>query len=846
MLLKNLLRDLWRNKARFIAIVAIVAIGSAFFAGIRASCPDMKETADRYFKSSNFFDLRVTALGLTPDDVALISRVDGVRAVSPGYSVDALIEENQNEYVLKVLSLPGGSQKGSGETVNRLQVMEGRLPENDGECAVEQKVVDLTGKTVGDTLTIYNSQGRIRVKISGIIQSPLYVSRERGVSTLGKGEVNAYLYVTQSAAQSLSYRLTAIPHGVDPNLALAASLGYVTLPESTLASMQTNTPAMTLYNDLFITIEKDPSLTCYDSAYTEAVNTVKERLDELGEKLDRLLWTVETREDNTGFSEYGENADRINNIGEVFPVFFFLVAALVCLTTMTRMVEEQRVQIGTFKALGFGRFAIMSQYLIYALAASLIGGIAGVCIGFQLFPAVIVTAYAMMYSIPGLVLRFHWDLAVLAVGLSVLCTAAASLAACWKELRAAPAALMRPKAPKAGKRILFERIPILWKRFNFTWKVTMRNLFRYKQRFFMSFFGIAGCTALLLTGFGLSNSINDMLDRQFTEVFDDDMTIYMKQPFGESEVQGLKNDLFQPGDVSDTLAAYIQAIEVQSVREDGETGGEHISNVSIFVPRSETEAKTFIRYQLRGKPVPLSDSGVVLTEKLSNMLGVKTGDSIQLKLGDQTVTARVSGITENYVLHYVYMTPACYQSLFGEEVLFNQFYLNTPRDSTELAGDLLQNQKVGAIVQTSGIADGLRDSMKSIDYIVVIMIISAGLLAFVVLYNLTNINVTERQRELATIKVLGFYNGEVASYVYRENILLTLLGAFGGLVLGVLLHRYVIVTAEVDIVMFSRDIHWESYLYSALLTFLFSGIVNLVMYAKLKAINMVDSLKSIE
>ena len=565
-------------------------------------------------------------------------------------------------------------------------------------------------------------------------------------------------------------------------------------------------------------------------------------------KIENPKWYVQTREDAlTEYQGYGDNADRMRSIGKVFPVLFFLVAALISLTTMTRMVEEQRVQIGTMKALGYGKAAIAGKYIGYALIATLGGSIFGVLTGEKILPFIIIYAYMIQYKhLPAILVPYHMSYALQASGIAVACTLIATIASCYKELAAEPAELMRPAAPKQGKRILLERIGIIWKHLNFTWKSTVRNLIRYKKRFFMTIFGIGGCMALMVVGFGLKDCIYEIVSLQYEKVQFYDAATYMSDDISEENRQQLHDYLDQNADIKETIEARMQKTDVKSASGK--------KTLYLMVPSDNEKIEDFLSFHSRtnkDEVYSLKKDEVILTEKMASLLNVKVGDELTIEdedRGDQTVT--VGAICENDMSHYLYLSPEKYEELYGVPAEYNTIIYSVKDgkdDQIEKIGTkLLSMDGVLNVSYTSSIEGRLDDMLRSLNLVIVVLIVSAGMLAFVVLYNLNNINITERQRELATLKVLGFYDGEVASYVYRENILLTIIGSVVGMVLGNLLHRYIILTVEVEEAMFGRQIHWQSYLYSFLFTVAFSLFVNWVMFYKLKKIDMVESLKSVE
>ncbi len=553
-------------------------------------------------------------------------------------------------------------------------------------------------------------------------------------------------------------------------------------------------------------------------------------------------WYLLSRDTNVSYASFKSNIEKVEAVAKVFPIFFFLVAALVVLTTMTRMVEDERLQIGTMKALGYGKGAIAAKYVIYALAASLSGGVTGLAVGLTVLPTVLWNAYEVMYRLPKMYCLFDPLLSTIACGAAVLCTLGATLNACWAALHQQPANLMRPRAPQPGKRILLERIGFFWRRLTFTYKVTARNLFRYKKRFFMTVIGISGCTALLVTGFGLHDSISDIVNRQFGDIFLYNLTVSIRE----------EEDLDDPALVRllDGASTEWMAIhqEESSNTYDGDT-----FKTYLFVPEDEEKIGEIVdlHTRLEREPVTLSPDGIIITEKMSERTGKGIGDTIELQNKDKkTGTFTITGVVENYVENYVYLCEDLYTQQFGESPEYTGIAVLLEEDSQEsrdaLSAELFELDCVSGVSFTADLKATFSNMMQKIDTIVVVIIICAGLLAFVVLYNLTNINITEREKEIATIKVLGFFDREVDAYVYRESIALSVIGTLVGLVLGVYLHMFVIYTVEVDAVMFGRTIQPLSYLWSALLTLLFSILVNLVMHRKLKQISMVESLKAPE
>lgn len=577
----------------------------------------------------------------------------------------------------------------------------------------------------------------------------------------------------------------------------------------------------------------------------KAQNNIKKAEKDINE-IKEGKWYVLDRNSNYGFVDYKNSTESIAAISKIFPVFFFSLAALICLTTMTRMVDEQRTNIGTMKALGYSNPLIMLKYIIYALIASVGGSVVGCTIGFTVFPYVIFNAYASMtYILPQAKLVFDFKLALMATLIAVLTTTIAVIASCSKELIEVPSLLMRPKAPKEGKRILVERIPFIWNRLGFIQKVTCRNIFRYKKRFFMTVVGIAGCSALLVTGFGIRDSISSIVDNQYGKIFNYSGTLSYKVEIEKNDENNLENILKSDDRITDF--ENIKSKSFKAINNSIE------KDATIIVPEDSKKLSEFISFNNRktNEVYSLSNNGVLITEKLSKLLNVSIGDTISLENEDkEKFEINIEGIVENYVGHYIYMSDSLYESLFKESIKFNQILLKTSNKDLkfeqELGNDLMKLDDISSATFNTSSKESFSSMITNLNSVVILIIVSAGALAFIVLYNLTNVNISERIREIATIKVLGFYDGEVSSYVFRENIILTIIGTFVGLFIGIFLHRFIMTTAELEFTMFGREIKTLSFVISGILTMVFAGIVNLCMYHKLKKVQMVESLKSVD
>jgi len=1006
--LKDTFRELWRTRSRFIAIFAIIALGTGFFAGVKVTCPDMQLTADKYFDDYKLMDLRlVSTYGFNREDMEVVRNSGAVREIMPAYTLDAIVKTKNEDKVAKIHSIPadrtGGSNTGY---LNGYRVIEGRLPQKQGECAIEKGKLGGISIELGEKITLDSGKEgeavthrlkRSTYEVVGYIETPYYLTFEKGTSSLGNGTVALYaaipeedfnmevytdIYLTLKSTQDLSafsskyessitagkeefqaiadvreeQRFNEIYRTAEEKLEdskkqladgekeqrekLAEALEKLEKGEAgirsgrqelarqrseyngkiAMAAKEISKAKEQLesgekqYSQQLSLFEKNKELLPPDqaalneaalketrkkldagAAELEKQKTVYEKSREEGarrllragqdidahekelidgrneyeeqkkasdkklqdakkeiaeaegklEDIKKPQWYITGRNNNPGYSSYSEDTKRVDAVARIFPVFFFIVAAFVCLTTMTRMVEEQRTQIGTLKALGYGNFTIAAKYLVYAATASIAGSMAGLAVGLKLFPYVITNAYGMLYRLPPTVMPFRADYVFWITLGALACTSLAVYLACYKELTEQPSALMRPKAPKMGKRVLLERVPFIWSRLNFFSKVTIRNLFRYKKRLFMTLLGVAGCTALMLAGFGLRDAISSIVPKQYGEVFKFNAMIILDENAREQERLEALEVLSGDGNIQSTLQVRIKNYEA------GYNGD--WQKVNLIVPGDRDKLKEFISiHKMKGKkPIELSHNGVVIGEKLAKTLDLHTGDKMTIKDGDfKSVEVTIDGINENYALHYVYMTAELYREKFGEEAVLNGV-LVTMKEVSQKSEDQISSKLVNkkAVLQMNfnrTNQQNFSDMVGNLNSIVFVMIISAGALAFVVLYNLTNINITERIREIASIKVLGFYDLEVSEYVFRENIILTLINVLIGLLGGIVLNRFVLETSEIDVVMFGREIYWYSYVMSALLTVAFAVLVNIVMHFRLKKISMIESLKSVE
>ena len=1110
-LLKDSLKQIVKTNKRFISILLMAFMGVGFFAGVRATSPDMKQTLDKYLDNKNMYDINlVSTLGLTEDDINEISQIDGTEKVIGIYSEDVFVKFEDEETVVKCISYE--------DEINNLQILEGNLPQNIDECVVEYNMNIGKGVKIGDYIEIRENLEddeepsfiNTKLKVVGIVRSPIYMSRDRGTTTLGSGKVSYFIYGNKNNINSDIYteidiavsgskeintltedyeklvetvedklneikpkrekfrsdeiileantkledsqrefdeekanaekkiadaekeiadgkkeikkneqkikdaekelqdgRNTAITEFANAEAQISASetklaeartaatdgkayleakkneaqqgiaqinAGIETinttqsdleqnkaLAESVLLNINKIDSTLNQLNEMLkedeellknaTTDEEKANLIQmieYIKSQIELLNTQKQELLSYGinqEKLNQIntgilecqtkkaelekqiqlinseiakgeneiavaqnqiasgyeqlesskaelakkrnetnqkfidaekeiadgkkkieegkkeladgekeliekkeefntkiadaerklidarekvndienaKWYIWNRYDNAGFNSYSQDCDNIEKLGNVFPIVFFIIATLISLTTMTRMVEEERVQIGTLKALGYNKFQIMSKYIIYSLVASIIGGFLGAIFGLKFFPYVIITMYQMMYDITDIVIEINKYYMFLGIGLITACIVGATIYTANKELQSTPAEMMRPKSPKPGKRVLLEKISFIWSKLSFTQKVTVRNMFRYKKKFLMTVVGICGCTALIVAGFGLKDSISGIMDFQYVDIYDYDMMIGLKSTLTNEEKETLIKDLENKDKIEKCIVTYMFA---ENVKHDNY---KQESQIMVIKDTQTIDEIIKLKSLKIGEKLELNENEVIITDKLSQLLNVKVGDEIKIENQDEEeVSVKISGITEHYISHYVYMTDNLYKKLYGEDVktnvLFTKYVEFLDEESEKaLSKELLLNSKIASITLTSYLITTMDETLSAMNFVVYVLIISAGLLAFIVLYNLSNINISERIRELATIKVLGFYDKEVYDYVTREIVLLTITGIIFGLVFGYILNSFILGTCEIGILRFKKTVLPQSYIIASVITILFS------------------------
>lgn len=898
---KNIFRGIRGSLNRFLSILFIVALGSGFMAGLAATSPDMYATADRYMDEYNWYDLDIkSTLGFSNDDLLAIRAENGIVYAQGARVVDTVLKASDDEaYTSRVFGI---LDKNGNTVINRARLKEGRMPENNDECVIQP----VSGRyfagnlKIGDELSVSADGARSdRLKIVGFVESPMCISLISEPSSVGTGKITLDIYVhtdffeydyftdvfvmlegakaldtfgdeyrclssdhtealKQLADGRLAIRETELKNGIETqieqleavrNALNEAGAAGSALSKDTVTRLKENAVVISAISQSDPALAKllgDTQTAVYDALkiteppdesgikkLDDAIAVLREKITEI----DGGAWLVRTRDDSAGYSSYDSNVGKVAALSKIFPVFFFMVALLVALTTMTRLVEENRTQIGTLKALGFSNVEILGEYMFYSLLSSALGCILGFSVGFRLFPKAISSAYAMMFTLPEVTTSVRHDIVLWVAPVTVGSILLATLWACWSEFRACPAKLMQPKAPAAGKRIWLEHLPFIWKRLSFTHKVTCRNLFRYKKRFFMTVIGVAGCSALLVTGFGLRDSINDIVNKQFGEIY-----LYQMNVLTDGEM--LSDDLVNYLDDKEVIDGWLPySDESGKVMANGKS-----ESANIEVPSDVSDFGSFISLRNRKtkEKLTLSDDGAVLTEKLCETLGVTVGDSVTLQNSDGRETEmKVIGITENYLTSFAYVAPGGYANAFGKSADFRHLLCRVGNAATDAVSEkLLGFDNVLYVNASQSLKDNFADSIKSIDGVIFVLILSAGLLCMVVLYNLTNVNICERRKELATIRVLGFHPGEVSRYIFRETDALSLIGSAAGLFAGIWLHSFVVRTVEVDQVMFGRSIYPLSFVFALAISLLFTFIVDLIMRKQIRSVDMVEAMKS--
>ena len=815
-LLKHIFMKIKDNYKRFLSLICMAFLGVGFYAGIQSSSPDMLKTLDNFYDENNVYDISVISnVGLTEDDLLKLSKIKNVELAINIQEKDSYLEIEENNYVVKLIEY--------NRQMNNVYIKEGRLPKNNNEVSVDNALLENNNLKLGDNITI---DGK-KYSIVGNVISPLYFSAERPNSNLGSGKVDYYIYVYNGSLDLEAYSNIYIT--------VKGAKKYLTNSDS--------------YKKIVNNVKKDIDLIKdkqqdirYDELYSDIIETSEMYGISIDEsKFIKPKWYIYDRLDNTSYKELINASDNLKKIGNIFPIIFFAISVLVSLISMMRMIEEDRVENGTLKSLGYNSFHITLKYVIYSLLATTIGSSVGAIFGSYMIPNVIWNIYKKIFFIPKFIYLLKSDYNALGLWICILCICGTSVIVCIKNLREVPANLMRPKAPKSGKKILLERINFIWKKLKFSDKITIRNIFRYKSRVITTILGIAGCTALILAGFGLKDSIKDVIDFQFNNIIKYDKMLMTNESINQIDIE---KELLNDDKVENYTNVNTQNIKVLFNDEQHE--------VTMITPddfNSISKSISLIDLKTNNIIDNISDNSCIISEKTAKLLDIDVGDKISLLDNDNNkYDIKVSYIIKNYINQYLYINKNTYNNLFNNYKI-NSILISLKeedKNSKEFDKKYISNGYALTIVDIDDIKSSMSDMLSSIDSIVAILIIAAASLAFVVLYNLSNINISERKREIATLKVLGFYPSEVDKYINRETVLLTILGIGIGLLFGSYLSHFIISTCEPDYIMFDRHVYTLSYFYSLFITVIFTIIVTIVTHFNLKKINMVTSLKNVE
>lgn len=887
--LKASLREIIYSKGRFISIVLIILLGTLLYVGIKATGPILNHSASQFVDKQELSNLQIISTsGLTKEDEKLAETVPNAE-IESGYQL--FYADSDKNQVVKLYSYDKDNQQ------NQLIVKSGHLPKKDNEIVLDEKAKE-EGYRLNQTYKIDQPDQlkRKNFKIVGFVQSPMYIStEERGLSNVGNGSVDFFAYLPEnnfsSEIKSVIYLRFSNVDGketygkayekkMNQNIDKVEKL-FAERPQERAAEIKAEAEKDLLPRKVEVTdnlAKVDAGQKELDQAKAQLeqqavmvptgnpeLAKAQEELDaqqkELTRNREQLVdaqqkisdsekeiselktpsYSFDQRADNPGFQEYGDLSERIAAIANVFPIFFFFIAALITFTTMTRMVEENRREIGTLKALGYSRFEISIKYIIYALSAAAIGIVLGSVIGTHTLPRLIFVLSSDRYNFSG-VTAFYLPRPIFQASIAFLfASLGAALLVLFRELHEKPADLLQPKAPKPGKRIFLERLTPIWSRMSFNSKVSYRNLFRYKSRMIMAVIGIAGCAALMVAGVGLKDSLSSVGDKQFGPIIDYDAIVTLKDQPDEAKV----NMIFsQNKKLTSELAMMNQTVELKQK-------GQANQKLTMMVPKDRQKFKEYLHLKNQGEKFNLPNDGAVITQKMAELFNLEKGDSLTVHDEDQqTFKVKIANIADNYLGNFLYLSKDYYQQARGKDFKMNSYLLKskkmTKSEEKELSQKLLSS---GQVVNTSFIStqiEAQEQSMDNLDGIVWIFVVLSGLLAFIVLYNLTNINVSERVRELSTIKVLGFYDREVTSYIFRENFVFTILGILFGYGLGIILTKFILDQASMETITFPLVIRLGAYLSSGGLTILFSVIVMVATHFRLRHINMIDALKSNE
>lgn len=820
LLLKSTLKKIKKSIERFLSIMLIIALGISIFIGLRESNVEMLFTADYYYDKNNLMDFKVTSTyGLNDEDIIALQELKNVQEVVPSYSVDVI----SNGESIRVHAIE--------QNMNNVTLVNGKMPKSNNECVADYskyKIGDMISFTKNNKTDILLIQ---ECKVTGTVKSVLYIRDEKGISTVGNGRLSSFIFTKREVFKS-DYYTEAYLIAKNSKSEQSYSNNYTKTIKPLGEELKTLKPIReTVRYEEILKDAQDQITNINDELSNPKAKTDENKLNEL----EKPVWYILDRTDNSGYISYKEDIIKVNAIAKILPFFFVVIVILMILNTLTRLIEEERTEIGILQSNGFGKIHIILSYLAYVCSSGLIGVGVGLIIGYSLIPPIVYSSFLARYYVPELITIVNPILVLLVVIITLLIMVIVTVAACMRELKEVPASLLRPKAPKSGKKVLLERISFIWMKLNFLWKTTVRNIFRYKKRIIMTVLGVAGCTALLVTGMGLNDSIDNISKLQYKNIIKYDAMYVLQE--NTKTLSDQLSKLFIESGINNPLLINQNTFKFSF---DHKT-----EDVYVVIPSDLEKFNNYVNLKsiVSHKNIRINDDGAIITKQMAQHLNIKIGDNITIKnSSNELFYLNVSDIVENYVSHYIYISENYYKKKFNNDVSYNAILTDEKIEKNIKLNDY----GILMVNNTSDIISNFNSFVKGLNKIIIMIIVFACFLAFIVLYNLTIINVSERKKEIATFKVLGFYDSEISSFVYRETLILTFLGIGLGLIIGKYLHAFVMSTAETDNIKFLRQINLSSYFLSVVLTILFSVLVQVIINKSLQKIDMIDSLKSTE
>ena len=806
MLLKNTLRKLKHSFGRYFSLLIIVLIGIGFYAGIQSSVPSIKTLQNDYYNETNLMDLTIrSTLGLTKDDVDALNNLANVKKVEGTYTATLLSGED----AIKVHAIT--------ENVNKYKLEEGRIPQNENECLADSSFYE-----VGDTIEITNEENPLnqnKFKVVGTIISPLYTGTNYGYTNIGTGKLHSYIYVPKTVFSKDTYTEIYIL-GDKKDDEIPYSKDYDNFIDELTDEVEN--------------IKEKREQIRLDEIKTNLINAAMANPNQMTQipNLESKWYITGRNSEVTGYSTLENQYFQVTTIATIIPLIFVSIVFLMSSNTMSRMINEERTEMGTFSSLGISNTRIIINYLSYVLSGTIIGAVIGYMIGTFFIPPLVYNIF--QFHIPNLEYYFDINLFIACLLVAIILMTIVTIYNSYKEVKQKPATLLRPASPKSGKAIFLEKIKFFWSKLSFSSKITTRNIFRYKKRVFMTLIGSAGCTCLIFLGFALRDSVNGVGDKQYGEIFEYDNMLVLNNNIKTIKQTNIKDMIKNP-------------LLFNQYSYDLKYGEDDSLSAYVLIP---SKMKTFEEYfnlldYKSGKKLKLNNDGVIITPKIADKLELEVGDKLTIQsINGEEKKVKIKGIAENYISNYIYISKDLYETLFNEEITYNMIASNN--NSKTKAKDILNSGSVMTINFSDDLMESANKEIKGLNNIVVLIVVVSSMLALTVLYNLTSINISEREREIATLKVLGFNGRESNEYIYRETLVIVIIGIIVGLVIAVPLHRVITGFIEGDDMMFLKNVKVLSFVFASMLTLIFALIMQLVTYFKLKKVDMIESLKSVE